>query len=136
MGNAILVERGQERGLGKRWIDRFIKRNPQVKTKPSDPLERARVRGSTREAFEQFFDLLERLVAKKQIKLQNIANIDEYGLQEGESHAGKVIRSSIISRTYVITSDTITWVSIIECGTVEGLRLTPYIIFIGASLQG
>lgn len=136
MGNSILAEGGQDRALGKRWIDRFLKRNPQIKSKPSDQLERERARGSTRPAFEQFFDLLERLVAEKKIEPRNIANMDEHGVQEGESKAGKVIGDSIASRAYVTSSDATTWVSIIECGTAEGRRLTPCVVFTGASLQG
>lgn len=136
MGNSILAEGGQDQALGKRWIDRFLKRNPQIKSKPSDPLERARARGSTRPDFEAFFDLLERLVAEKKIKPCNIANMDEHGLQEGESGSGKVLGSSVTSRAYVTSSDATTWVSIIECGTAEGKRLTPCVVFTGASLQG
>jgi 4-hydroxybenzoate polyprenyltransferase len=136
MGNSILAESGHPGRLGKRWIDRFVKRHPEIKWKNADLLERARARGSTRQAFEAFFDLLERHVREKKLKPCNIANMDEHGLQEGESQGGRVLGTSLTSRTYLTASDATTWVSIIECGTAEGRRLTPCIIFTGASLQG
>ena len=81
MTSSILRESGwQDTSLGKRWVDRFERRYAEIKWKKSDLLERARARGSTREVFEAFFDLLERHVREKQIKPCNITNIDEYGL--------------------------------------------------------
>jgi hypothetical protein len=136
MGQAILDEGGSCAQLGVRWIDRFLKRNPQINMKNSDLLERARARGSTRHAYEAFFDLLERQIKEKKILPRNIANMDEHGLQEGESATGRVIGSSLTKRTYVTGSDATNWVSIIECGTAQGHRLKPCIIFTGESLQG
>lgn len=136
MANAILLEGGDEKGVGARWIDRYISRHPDVKIKPSHLLERARARGSTRQAYESFFDLLEQKLERWKILPRHIANMDEHGVQEGESAAGKVLGTSLSNRTYVTSSDATAWVTIIECGTAEGHRLTPCLIFTGASLQG
>lgn len=54
----ILLEGGDIESLSPRWIDRYLKRNPRVKTKNSTLLESARVRGSTREAYEDFYGRL------------------------------------------------------------------------------
>jgi 4-hydroxybenzoate polyprenyltransferase len=122
--------------VGKNWVSRFLQRHPEVKIKRSSKLEKTRVRGSTRETFERFFDLLERQVKAYNIKVANIANIDEHGIQESESRSRKVLGTSLTNRAYLTTSDVTTWVSIIEYGTTEGIRLTPLIIFTGTSLQG
>jgi len=58
-------------------------------------------------------------------------------MQEVEStEGGKVIRDSLTTRAYKETSKATTWVSVIEAVTVGGWRLTPVVVFTGASLQG
>jgi 4-hydroxybenzoate polyprenyltransferase len=98
MAQSILAAAGPSQVLSHTWIDRFFRRHLEAKTKPRSKLERARVRRSTREAFDAFYDLLERLVEKRGIKVYNIANMDEYGLQEGESGTGKVIGTSLTNK--------------------------------------
>jgi len=55
-------------------------------------------------------------------------------MQEGETEAGTVIGDSLIPRALVTSSEGTTWVSIIEAVTVEGVKLTPVVVFTGASL--
>ncbi|KAL8284992.1 hypothetical protein RB600_009431 [Gaeumannomyces tritici] len=62
--------------------------------------------------------------------------MDETGIQEGESRAGKVVGSALTKATEVKQSDCTTWVTILEAITAAGVRLTPVIIFTGLSLQG
>ncbi len=90
---------------------------------------------STREAFEEFFDLLETKVKERNILSHNLANIDKHGLQEGESRTAKVLGIEATKCMYVTASNTINWVTIIEYGTTEGLHLTPYIIFTGGNFK-
>ena len=45
--SSIIKTGGDNDKLGARWVDRFLKRNPYIKTKLSKPLESVRVRGST-----------------------------------------------------------------------------------------
>lgn len=56
-------------------------------------------------------------------------------MQEGESGFGRVLGTSLTNIGYKIASDAATWVSILECGTAAGRRLTPTIVFTGALLQ-
>lgn len=133
---AILAEGGDRQPLGARWIDRFLRRHNAVKTKKSALLESSRTKGSTREAYQAFYRRLEFHIRDKNIIPANIANVDEHGMQEMETTAGTVIGSSLTRRAYTTSSDTTTWVTVIECGTAEGVRLSPTIVFTGASLQG
>jgi len=55
-------------------------------------------------------------------------------MQEQETNKGKVIGESLTSKAYVASSDGTTWVTVIKAITVEGRRLTPVVIFTGASL--
>jgi len=76
----ILKEGGDLAPLGHRWIDRFLNRHPEVKTKPSNPLEEERARGSTKEAYDDFFQRLDFQIKSKGVVSMNIANMDEYGM--------------------------------------------------------
>jgi len=60
--------------------------------------------------------------------------MDEHGMQEGETEAGTVIGDSLTPKALVTSSKGTTWVSIIEAATAEGIKLTPVVIFTGASL--
>lgn len=50
---SIVKGGGDNDKLGARWLDRFLMRNPTIKTKMAKALESARVRGSTKEASRQ-----------------------------------------------------------------------------------
>jgi 4-hydroxybenzoate polyprenyltransferase len=92
------------RPLGARWIDRFLRRNPTVKTKNSVLLDSARTRGSTRANYEAFFQRLREQLDSKKIKPANIASMDGHGMQEWETRARTVIGSSLTRRAVVTTS--------------------------------
>lgn len=95
MARAILREAGEERPLGIIWIERFFRRNQQLKEKPP-------VKGSTRPGctYKAFFNRLERLVADKNISPGNIANMEELGLYDGGARARpRRIRHYLTGRT-------------------------------------
>jgi hypothetical protein len=133
---SILIEAGDIVPLGVRWVDRFLTRNPDCHMKNSSLLEAERVRGSTRDVYEKNFRLYKEKLDEFNIIPTNIANIDEHGMQELETRATKVIGNSLTTKTYRRSSGVTTWVSIIECGTIEGKRLHPAIVFTRASLPG
>jgi 4-hydroxybenzoate polyprenyltransferase len=136
MGQEILAQSGVFTPLGYRWVDRFLTRHERVKTKKSVLLERSRTRGSTRERYEDFFGRLRTQIDTKKIAPCNIANMDEHGMQEVETRSGTVIGDSLTNRAVVTAPDSTNWVTVIEAITAEGRRLTPAIVFTGASLQG
>lgn len=77
---AILNEAGTKKTVGERYVDRFLRRNPAVKMKNSALLESSRVRGSTREPYEDFYKRLAFQIKDKKVKPANIANLDEHGM--------------------------------------------------------
>ncbi|KAK4158617.1 hypothetical protein QBC43DRAFT_350363, partial [Cladorrhinum sp. PSN259] len=79
----ILLEGGNTQPLGKNWIDGFLDRNKEIKAKVSKPLSAARAQYTTKGAVVNFFNLLKRHIQEKGIKKENIANMDENGVQEG-----------------------------------------------------
>lgn len=95
-----------------------------------------RVKGSTEEAYQDFFRRLKEQLDSKHILSQNIANINKHGMQEMETVGRTVISDAITSRAFIKTSDDTTWVFVIKCTTVKPRRLTLIVIFTSASLQG
>lgn len=62
-------------------------------------------------------------------------NIDEHGLQEGDSRPGKVLGDALTNKALVSKSDNRTWVMILESGNAQGKRLQPTVVFTGTNLQ-
>jgi len=80
MAAIVLAEGGDFTPIGYRWVDRFLARHTRVQTKKSVLLESARKRGSTKEAYEEFYGLLSFHLESKAIRHTNIANIDKHGM--------------------------------------------------------
>ena len=57
-------------------------------------------------------------------------------MQEVKITTGTIIGDSLTNRSLITSPDRAPWVSVIEAVTVKGRRLTPAIVFTGASLQG
>jgi hypothetical protein len=66
--------------LGKQWIQRFLKRNPTLKTQRAKSIEQARV-DVTKEQVLEWFAIFKRVIQENNIKPENIYNMDETGSQ-------------------------------------------------------
>jgi 4-hydroxybenzoate polyprenyltransferase len=66
----------------------------------------------------------------------NTYNVDENGVQLGETKAGIVAGTALTAKSEVIKSDNLTWASVVEAISATGRRLTPCVIFTGKNLQG
>ena len=121
----ILAQDGVFKLLGHRWVDRFIARHDPVKTKQRYLLEVARKRGSTKAAYEDFFERLCHQITTKNIGPLHITNMDEHGIQELETNTGTVIGDSLTSKSLIVSSEPSNWVFVIEAVRTEGVRLTP-----------
>ncbi|KAL8365123.1 hypothetical protein RB595_004102 [Gaeumannomyces hyphopodioides] len=109
--------------LGKRWIDDFFARNPIITTKVGHALEASRAKETNKAEIDAFYSRLRDVVAARNIRTANICNMDETGIQEGESRAGKVVGSALTKATEVKQSDCTTWVTILEAiVTAQGVH--------------
>jgi 4-hydroxybenzoate polyprenyltransferase len=63
-------------------------------------------------------------------------NVDETGVQIGETNGGIVAGTAMTSSSERIKSDNTTWSTIIESIGGDGRRLTPCVVFTGQNLQG
>ena len=132
----ILKHDGRDEHVGHNWVNRFIARHKDVKMKPSRPTDAVRANETTEEQLQRFFRLLEHQIEDKDIDWTTLHNIDEHGVAEGETEAGRVVGTSFTFFATVSTSDSRTWVSIIECISACGTSTTPVVIFTGQNLQG
>ena len=132
----MLREQGDEELIGIHWVEGFLLRNPSIIMKVGRPLEASRAKEVTQEAIDQFHERLRHVIAEFNIQPQHITNMDETGVQEGESLTGKVLGSRLVKHTEIKKSEATTWVTILEAITATGRRLTPAVVFTGNTLQG
>ena len=65
--------------IGKKWVQRFINRHPNLKAAITDSIEYGRMKDVTREAVQNWFKVYREVVDEKGIRLENIYNVDETG---------------------------------------------------------
>ncbi|KAG6989282.1 hypothetical protein FocnCong_v021175 [Fusarium oxysporum f. sp. conglutinans] len=133
---ALSSVNGQVCYIGKNWVDRFFTRHSSIELKPSRVIESARKRCVTKESLSEYYDGLNWVVNMKKITRPYMYNVDETGVQIGETNGGIVAGTAMTSSSERIKSDNTTWSSIIESVSADGRRLTPCVVFTGENLQG
>ena len=78
--DSLLSQQGEIEAVGKKWVSRFIKRHPEIKTKIGKVQESARFDAFTPKAVNWYFDIREQF---GWIKPENIVNVDEGGIMAG-----------------------------------------------------
>lgn len=134
IANHLLIIRGEDSLVGKRWIKSFFKRNPFIGTKRSYCVDSARVSGATSDIIKKWFQYL--LIPEiKAIKPENRWNMDEAGIMEGQGLNGLVVGST--SRRFIQKKQpgSKVWTSFIECISAIGKALNPLVIYKGKSVQ-
>ncbi|KAM5526796.1 transposase [Fusarium oxysporum f. sp. phaseoli] len=122
--------------LGKDWVNRFFKRHNSVMLKPSRLISVARKKSVTEEGLREYYEGLRRLIIDLSIGTDRMHNLDETGVQEGETIAGIVARTVLTSSSEKIQSDASAWISILETISATGQRLTPCIVYTRKTSQG
>jgi hypothetical protein len=126
---------GLKKPLYRSWYELFVRRHPECGTKKSRLLEKPRYE-LTREEVEEWYERLDRIVRDYKVLPSNMANMDEHCITEGSMREHSVVGSTLTRRSTVKSSSARDWVSILQCCTATGKRLSPLILFKGASLQG
>ncbi|KAF7573982.1 hypothetical protein PtrM4_056050 [Pyrenophora tritici-repentis] len=83
MANRLLRERGGE-DVGKNWVDRFIQRNPELRTRRSRPYDRQRAACEDPVLIKGWFELVQNTKAKYGIIDEDMYNFDETGFIMGK----------------------------------------------------
>ena len=134
--SAVAKEGGDDQPVGKHWVARFFNRHEEVKIKSSRLIDTARKNAVTEEELREHWRGLGDLFEDCDIEEDRLYNVDETGVQEGETQAGKVAGTSLTTAAEAMESDSTAWITILECGSADGRRLTPCVIFTGSNLQG
>ena len=120
--------------VGKGWVNRFIRRNPVLRTQRARKIDSVRVNGATDQVIRSWFPHLN-IPAIKDILPANRYNMDEYGLMEGQGTNGLVVGSSETRAVQRKDPGSRAWTSFIECISATGVALPPAVIFRGKSVQ-
>jgi hypothetical protein len=135
MAARILRAEGDLEPVGKGWVTRFIKRNPNVKSVVGKRIDHARVDGATVERLQAHFDNVIAVQRQFNIKTANIYNMDETGTSLGASENSIVLASAHKKTARVKAPTNREWVTTVETISAVGTKLRPLIIFKGKSVQ-
>uniref|UniRef100_A0A8H7TQQ8 HTH CENPB-type domain-containing protein n=1 Tax=Bionectria ochroleuca TaxID=29856 RepID=A0A8H7TQQ8_BIOOC len=134
IAEALIGSDDQARPLGRKWIEGFLLRNPDVGTLRGKRIDFLRVNGATTDKVKDFFKLLD-VPAIKKIPPCHRWNMDEAGILEGFGDNGLVLGSSRKRYALRIQPGSRDWTSILEAINAIGIALPPLVIFKGESVQ-
>ncbi|KAI0996863.1 hypothetical protein K3495_g11320 [Podosphaera aphanis] len=113
MAEGILQVDGNFRPLGKKWVQKFINRNPSIKVQRCRAIDFQRVNGASENIIRPWFDRLAESEIMA-IKPCNRYNMDETGILEGRGSNGLVLGSSECRSLLKKQPGSRAWTSIIE----------------------
>jgi hypothetical protein len=137
MAELLIVQRGglvsdPPPTVGKCWVQNFINRHPELKSKYNRKYDYQRAKCEDPEVIRQWFRRVEGTIAEYGIAKEDIYNFDETGFQMGVIATAKVITGSERAGRPVVTQPgNREWVTIIETANSCGWALPPLIIFEG-----
>ena len=123
------------KSLEQQWVDRFLKRHPELKTVAGRTIDSSRVRESSPEKLKRWFDEFERVIDEYKVDAKNIYNMDETGFSIGTMQASHIIINKTIRTQLQAAPGRQEWVSIIECVSMDGTAIPPLTIFKGERLS-
>ena len=77
--------------IGKEWVQRFLQRYPELVSICPRSIEAVRVKDTSPEQLNRWFNDLEKVLAEFKIKLENIYNMDERAFAIGKKETGRCI---------------------------------------------
>ena len=131
MAAELLKKKGDTQSLGIHWGQKFLGRHQQLKTAFVPSLDKKRAMSQDCQILDQWFVLYSKIKTEYSIDESNIWNMGEKGFMQ--EVIGK--ESVIISRHQLKTSMTQPgnreWVAVVECVSLDGKVIKPWIIFKG-----
>ncbi|XP_045194784.2 uncharacterized protein LOC123550419 [Mercenaria mercenaria] len=121
-----------DRPVSDKWLYNFLGRWPELKLKKPRALEIARAKSATRDAVDNYFTELKRILVKYDLedKPNRIFNVDEKGLNT-EHKPPKVVAGKF-NKTQAVTSGKSKTTTVIGCVNGIGQQVPPFYIFPGA----
>ena len=134
MANRLLRERGGKE-VGKNWVDRFVQRNPELRTRRSRLYDHQRALCEDPVLIKGWFELVQNMKAK-----YSIVDEDIYNFNKTSFIIGKILLQSVITgsdksgRTKKIQLGNREWVTLIQGVGATGTRIPAFLIFAGKVL--
>src|SRR5436190_10358099 len=115
--------------IGEQWVSRFMGCYLELQTIIPRLIEAARVKDTSAEVLQYWFDSISAAIAEYNIQPENVYNMDESGFSIGIIEASKVIINKYIHECYQAQPGHQEWVTSVECICVDGMYVPPLIIF-------
>ena len=115
--------------ISKRWIDKFRKRYPELKTVYSRALDANRFEGVNYPVVNAYFNALTDLFLENPYPSDAIFNVDETGFALGTTLPSKVLIKRGDTTAFKKISGRQEWITAIECIGASGVALPPLLIF-------
>lgn len=136
MANELLLAKGDKKPIRPNWPQKFMTRHPEVKTAYIPPLDKERAMAQDPEILSGWFDLYLQTKTTYEVDERDIYNMDEKGFMQGVIAKLKVMISKYDKKkAYMTQCGNREWVSLIECVSMDGRSLPPWIIFKGKLIQ-
>jgi hypothetical protein len=134
MADKLLRERGGG-CTGKNWVDRFIKRTPELRTKWSRLYDRQRAACEDPAVIQPWFELVRSMKEKYGIADEDVWNFDESGFLMGKITSQLVVTGSEKpGKAKKLQPGDCEWVTLVQGVGATGKRIPPFIIFAGKVL--
>ncbi|KAM6508252.1 hypothetical protein FALCPG4_18988 [Fusarium falciforme] len=131
MANLLLADRDAS-PVGKRWASNFVKRHKELKTRFFRKYDYQRAKCEDPTIIRNWFRLLENIIAKYGIRLDDIYNFDETGFMMGMIASGMVITGAERrGRLKSVQPGNREWVIVIQAINAEGWAIQPFIVVAG-----
>lgn len=132
----ILEARNTPRTLGLTWHNQFISRHPDIKSAFSRKVKANRIKACNKSAISGFFDRLRSIQKEYKIPLSKTYNMNESGIQMGDTGNEKVLAEAAVPEAPVVEESKRTkWTTSVECVSADGNQINPLLIFSGQHIQ-
>lgn len=121
--------------LGADWYKGFRNRHPQIETAISSAIEMNRMKDTSLEVLQHWFNSFQLTVEFHKIELKNVYNMDESGFSIGQIEASRVLINKELRIRYQASPGRQEWVTAIEAICPDGTVIPPLIIFKGESVS-
>ena len=123
--------------IGGHWVNHFIKRHPELKSKYTRKYDYQRAKCEDPRLIKAWFAQVQEIIEKYGILTEDIYNMDETGFQMGVASTAKVVCGSETKQSHAkaVQPGNREWVTAIVAVNAIGWSLPPQIIFAAVNHQ-
>lgn len=131
MAQDILKSHSSTHIIGQHWVQRFLSRNPDIKSTYVASMEKVRQdSGADQEAQDRFYITLEKVIKRYSIKAENLWNCDEKGIRMGKGNNRHKVIISVHTKLPSLAEDgSREFVTTLESISAKGDVIPPFIIW-------